>query len=130
MLSVKYLAFRDYLSGFTIQQFEGPRSRVKDCWTVAGRSGGWRRFRREESRQIDVRLPGKGNSNSHGARPVYLIIKMIKWIRTGRLSIKNSLSGPLRGTAEGGGDFVEKRRAEPLRHAVQPDLIAHFVCEP
>jgi len=33
---------------------------------------------------------GKGNSNSHGARPVHLIITMIKWIRTSRLSIKNS----------------------------------------
>ena len=41
---------------------------------------------------VDVRLPGKGNSNSHGARPVHLIITMIKWIRTSRLSIKNSLS--------------------------------------
>jgi len=39
-----------------------------------------------------IRLPGKGNSNSHGARPVYLIITMVKWIRTSRLSIKNSLS--------------------------------------
>jgi len=36
------------------------------------------------SRKVDVRLPGKGNSNSHGARPVHLIIKMIQW--------KNSLS--------------------------------------
>ena len=27
---------------------------------------------------VDVRLPGKGNSNSHGARPVHLIITMIK----------------------------------------------------
>jgi len=44
-------------------------------------------------RKVDVRLPGKGNSNSHGARPVHLIITMIKWIRTSRLSIKNSLSG-------------------------------------
>ena len=43
-------------------------------------------------RNVDIRLPGKGNSNSHGARPVYLIITMIKWIRTSRLSIKNSLS--------------------------------------
>ena len=41
-------------------------------------------------RKVDVRLPGKGNSNSHGARPVHLIITMIKWIRTSRLSIKNS----------------------------------------
>ena len=41
---------------------------------------------------VDVRLPGKGNSNSHGARPVHLINTMIKWIRTRRLSIKNALS--------------------------------------
>ena len=31
-------------------------------------------------RKVDVRLPGKGNSNPHGARPVHLIITMIKWI--------------------------------------------------
>ena len=43
-------------------------------------------------RKVDVRLPGKGNSNSHGARPVHLIITMVNWIRTSRLSIKNSLS--------------------------------------
>ena len=43
--------------------------------------------------KVDVRLPGKENSNSHGARPVHLIITMIKWIRTSRLSIKNYLSG-------------------------------------
>jgi len=35
-------------------------------------------------RKVDVRLPGKGNSDSHGARPVHLIIMMIKWIRTWR----------------------------------------------
>ena len=23
------------------------------------------------SKKVDIRLPGKGNSNSHGARPVY-----------------------------------------------------------
>jgi len=45
------------------------------------------------SRKVDIRLPGKGDSNSHGARPVHLIIAMIKWIRTSRLSIKNSLFG-------------------------------------
>jgi len=43
-------------------------------------------------RNVDVRLPGKSNSNSHGARPVHRIITMIQWIRTSRLSIKNSLS--------------------------------------
>ena len=47
------------------------------------------------ARKVDVRLPGKGNSNSHGARPVHLIITMVKWIRTSRLPIKNSLSGTL-----------------------------------
>ena len=45
-------------------------------------------------RKVDVRLPGNGNSNSHGARPVHLIITMINWIRTSRLSIKISLSTP------------------------------------
>ena len=33
-----------------------------------------------------------GNSNSHGARPVHSTISMIKWIRTIRSSIKNSLA--------------------------------------
>jgi len=32
------------------------------------------------------------NPNSHCARPVHQIISMIKWIRTSRLSLKNSLS--------------------------------------
>ena len=47
------------------------------------------------SRKVDVRLPGKGNSNPHGARPVHRIITMIKWIRTSRFSIHNSLSPDL-----------------------------------
>ena len=55
-----------------------------------GRS--WGSFNHFFIRKVDVRLPGKGNSDSHGARPVHLIITMIKWIRTSRLSIKNSLS--------------------------------------
>ena len=42
---------------------------------------------------ISEKVPRKGNSNSHGARPVHLIISIIKWIRTSRLSTKNSLSG-------------------------------------
>ena len=45
------------------------------------------------SRKVDIRLPGKENSNSHGARPVHQIISRINWIRTSRLSINNSLSG-------------------------------------
>jgi len=45
-----------------------------------------------KARKVDARLPGKGNSNSHGARPVHLIITMVKWIRTSWLTIKDSLS--------------------------------------
>ena len=41
-------------------------------------------------RKVDVRLPRKENSNSHRARLVHQIIKIIKWIRTSRLPIKNS----------------------------------------
>ena len=44
------------------------------------------------SRGTDIRLPAKGNPESHGAMPVHQIISRIKWIRTSRLSIKNSLS--------------------------------------
>jgi len=44
------------------------------------------------ARKVDIRLPGQGDSNSHGERPVHQIISMIKWIRTSRLSIKNSLA--------------------------------------
>ena len=43
------------------------------------------------SRKVDARLHGKGNSNSHGARLIHLIITMMKWIRTSRLSIKKFL---------------------------------------
>jgi hypothetical protein len=40
-------------------------------------------------RKVGVRLPGKGNSNSRGARLVHLIITMINWIRTRRFSLKD-----------------------------------------
>ena len=47
--------------------------------------------------QDDRREPAiQGNSNSHGARPDHQIISMIKWIRTSKLSIKNSLSHTIR----------------------------------
>jgi len=36
----------------------------------------------------------RSHSNSHGARQVHLIIAMIKWSWTSRLSTKNSLSPP------------------------------------
>ena len=45
-----------------------------------------------EAMKVDVRLPGKDYSNSHGARPVHQIISIIEWIRTSRFSIKKSLS--------------------------------------
>jgi hypothetical protein len=45
-------------------------------------------------RQVTVRLPGKGNSNSYVARSVHLTITMIEWIRTSKCSIKNSLATP------------------------------------
>ena len=45
------------------------------------------------ARKVGVRLSGIENSNSHGARPVHLIITMMKWFRTSRLSMENSLSG-------------------------------------
>ena len=44
---------------------------------------------RVKSKKVDVRLPGKRNSKSHGARPVHLIITVIKRIQTRKLSIKN-----------------------------------------
>jgi len=49
-------------------------------------------------RKVDVRLPGKGNSNSYVARQVHLFITMIKWIRSSRLSRKNSPSTPSGGS--------------------------------
>ena len=61
-------------------------------WGSGPRGGPVQRRISPGPRKVDIRLPGKGNSNSHGARPVHLIITMIKWIRTSRLSIKNSLS--------------------------------------
>jgi len=54
--------------------------------------------------KVDVRLPSKGNSTSHGARPVHPIITMIKWIRTSRLSIKKSLHAGAGGGAGRGAD--------------------------
>ena len=48
----------------------------------------------ERHRKVVPRLPGKGNSNFHGARPIYQIIPMIEW--TSRLSIKDSLSVDLK----------------------------------
>ena len=43
-------------------------------------------------RKVAIRLHGKGNSNSHGATPVYYYIQMMWWIWTSRLSKNDSLS--------------------------------------
>jgi hypothetical protein len=61
-------------------------------------------------RKVAIRLLGKKNSNSHGARPVHQIITMLKWIWTSKLSIKNSLSRkhtvPFRGHAVTDGQLL------------------------
>ena len=56
---------------------------------------------RVEGVPLEAPCFGKGNSNSHGARPVHQIISMIKWIRTSRLSMKNSLSLGVVAAADG-----------------------------
>ena len=68
-------------------------------------------------RKVNIRLPRKGNSNSHGARPAHQIITIIDWIRSSRLSIKNSLSAGVqkRGEAPSVG-----RRAATLLRRRQP----------
>ena len=58
-------------------------------------------------------------SNFHGARPVHLIITMIKWIRTSRLSIKNSLSAGECGGTEGvGADEDENGAVRRYAHVL------------
>ena len=59
-----------------------------------------------ETRNVDVRLPGEGKSNSHVARPVHQIIKMIKWIRTSECQKGTLLSStcPQGGSVRGGAD--------------------------
>jgi len=68
------------------------------------------------------RDPALGNSNSHGARPVHLIITMIKWIRNSRLSIKNSFSPPPRGREvgrEGGRERAREGKGEKGRESAR-----------
>ena len=47
----------------------------------------------EPTRGVDIRLPGKGIQTPMAQGRSTKIISMIKWIRTSRLSTKNSLSG-------------------------------------
>jgi len=76
--------------------------------------------------KVDVRLPGKGDSNSHGARPVHLIITMVKWIRTSRLSIKKSLPpsslalSPPQVVPEAHRGFYTERRITKLWPGIEP----------
>ena len=84
--------FRAEGSGFRVQgsgfRVQGSGLRAHDWWCFwvqDVRSRLW-------TRKVDVRLPEKGNSMSHGAKPVHQIISMMKWIQTSRLSIHKSLS--------------------------------------
>ena len=70
------------------------------------------------SRKVDVRLPGKGKSNSYDARPVHLIITRLQWIRTSRLSTKNSLSVSL--SVKGGSGMSFHRGTSLMRKRTAP----------
>jgi hypothetical protein len=60
--------------------------------------------------KVDVRLPGEGNSHSHGAGPVYYNMEMMWWIWTSMLSIQNCLSLSLH-AGGAGGQVTKKQRA-------------------
>ena len=70
------------------------RTRVSLKWASCLSSFSWWAIPRLDwgfrfkSKKASVKLPREGNANSHGARPVHLIITMMKWMRTSRLSIK------------------------------------------
>ena len=94
-----------------IKRVRTSRLSVKNSLSLGGRGAGSEGCRFFRGRAVDqsqedwtgkvyVRLPGKGNSNPHGARIVHQIISMIEWIRTSRLSIKNSLSRKVWGVPE------------------------------
>ena len=79
--------------------FENPNEqnpRTPPCGLLACFPGGdqrWLAFRSHFQMMCPI-IPGKGNSDSHGARPVHLTITTIKWIRTSKLSITNCPSAP------------------------------------
>jgi len=62
------------------------------------------------TRTVDVKLPGKGNSNSHGARPVRLIIKMIKWSRLAQRTLSLYKIGRVLGQGSFGEVVLAERR--------------------
>ena len=68
------------------------------------------------SRKVDIRLPGKGNSNSHGARPVH---QNHRWIRTSRLSIKNSLFMHPRGCTWAARKLILQEKSSSLKLATK-----------
>ena len=75
-------------------------------------------------RKVDVRLPEKEHSNSYGAKPVHPIIRMIKWIRTSRWPIKNSLFVLVAVTALRSNAFYATRSPPALHH---PRYISHWM---
>ena len=70
---------RDPYSHAVVRYLEGGVSYGQGTPVLASSQG---RADEDDSCQRHVRQPGKGNSKSHGARPVHLIISMIKWIQT------------------------------------------------
>jgi len=91
---------------------------LSDLKVLAGSVG--RVGRRGPREEVVRRVPGKGNSNSHGARPVHLIISMIKWIRTSRLSIKQYLSRAPSTGARGQSSCRGTRPSTPAQRPARP----------
>ena len=71
--------------------------------------------------KVDVRLPGRGNSNFHGARPVHLIITMIKWILASRLGspLTTYWSESSEKTGEGVDADLQQKVVPQLNQSVQ-----------
>ena len=81
---------------------------------------------------VDARPGIKRNLNSHGARPVHLIIAMIKWIRTSRLSLKNSFSQSARRKRERKKSTSAQHRASarfPSLSSPATSLAAATICK-
>ena len=75
-------------------RFSRKRVRVQQSQTLAPRLSIVERGFGFSTWKVNVRLPGTGNSNSHGARPVHQITSMIKWIWTSKFSITHSERPP------------------------------------
>ena len=80
----------------------------------------------ERTRKVDARLPGKGNSNSHGARPVHLIISMMKWSWTSRFSVQDSLPCRAQSSRQTSGLFpVRVLRVQTCKSRPESDHLGH-----